>query len=53
MRSIIIVIGDRLGKYLLGTVGLCGTCRGLEGVCDGVLVLTKALEKLPAGPGMV
>lgn len=32
MRSIIIALGDRLAKYLLGTVGLHGTCRGPEGV---------------------
>lgn len=37
MRSVIIVTGDRLGKYLLGTVGLCGTCRGSERGCDGAL----------------
>lgn len=32
MRSIIIALGDRLSKYLLGTVGLHGTCRGPEGI---------------------
>ena len=37
MRSIIIVTGDRFGKYLLGTVGLCGTRRGSERGCDGAL----------------
>ena len=47
MRSIIIVIGDRLGKYLLGTVGLCGTCRGSEGVCDGALVLNTDPPQKP------
>lgn len=37
MRNIIVVTGDRLGKYLLGTTGLCGTSRGSERGHDGAL----------------
>lgn len=43
MRSIITVIGDRHGKYLLGTVGLYGTWRGPECV-SRIVVPAETLQ---------
>lgn len=45
MRSITIAIKDGFGKYLLGTVGFHGTCRGPQGaIC--VVVPAKTLQLL-------